>query len=393
MDWSWSQEDQEFREEIRTFLNKELPPNWIQEYGDEDDPRRGTFEQQFAKKLGAKGWLACGWPQEYGGMGWSVVQQMLFNEELALVKAPRRYMSTGITHVGPSLIIHGTEQQRQTFLPPIAKADVVWCQLFSEPDAGSDLASLKTTAQDQGDYFLLNGQKTWTSMGHMAQWGILLARTDPDLPRHRGISYFLLDLSLPGITARPIVNMADVHHFNEYFFDNVRVPKDALVGEVNQGWKVTTSTLNFERSGIRATVPAVQLFGELLDVAKNGANGFKPLKNNPILRHRIADMAIRLQVSRDLSYRVGWMQSDGQNPASEGSIARIFAAEVTQQLVELGMEILGHWAEPTHDSPTSVLRGKVQKLYRGQRAITIGTGTSEIQRTGIAVRGLGLPRG
>ncbi len=393
MDFRWTDQDEAFRREIRDFLARELPPDWLHQAGGDEEGGREDFEREFAMKLGERGWLACGWPTEYGGMGWSVVQQMLFNEEMAMAKAPRKYMGTGVTQVGPSIILHGTEEQRRQHLPPVAKGEVAWCQLFSEPDAGSDLVSLKTTAEDMGDYFLVNGQKTWTSGGHESQWGILLARTDPDLPRHKGLGYFLVELDLPGISSRPIINMAGVHHFNEFFFDNVRVPKSALVGEKDQGWYVATSTLNFERSGIRATVPALQLFDELVDFCRDGGvNGFNPTQANPVIRHRIADMAIQLRVAKDLSYRVGWMQSAGLNPAAEGSIARTFAAELTQRLVELGMEILGLWGEPTQDSKRNVLRGKVQKLYRGQRAITIGAGTSEIQRNVIAMRGLGLPR-
>ena len=390
MQFGWSQEEEAFRREIQDFLKQELPEGWGQ--GDEEDGRI-DFEKGFAKKLGAKSWLTCAWPEEYGGKGWSIIQQMIFNEELAWVKAPLGLVNCGVNLAGPSIMVHGTEEQRKKYLPGISRGEDIWCQLFSEPNAGSDLPSLQTKAEDKGDYYLVNGQKTWTTQGHHAKYAIMLARTDQNAPKHKGISYFLLDLSLPGVTRRPIINMADVHHFNEFFFDDVEVPKTALVGEENRGWYVGTTTLNFERSGLRASVPAMQLMQELLQFAKEGHESHSPIKGNPALRHKIADMTIQLHVSRLLAYRTGWMQASGQIPSAESSIGRLFGAELTQRLVQLGMEIMGHWGEPTHESGINALRGKVQKLYRGQRAITIGAGTSEIQRNTIAMRGLGLPRG
>ena len=393
MEFRWTEEEERFRQEIRDLLDNELPPDWQQHAGEDDSPERADFEKAFAGKMGQRGWLTVGWPKEYGGMGWTPLQQMIFNEEMSLHKAPRRYMGAGVALAGPSIMTHGSEEQKKRFLPPIAHGEVIWCQLFSEPNAGSDLASLQTTAEDQGDYFVVNGQKTWTTAGQYAQWGVLLARSDQDAPKHKGISYLLVDMSSPGITRRPIINMADVHHFNEFFFDDVKVPKDCLIGEKNLGWYVGTTTLNFERSGIGNTLAAIHLFEELVEYAKTGAHGYHPLKQNPVLRHRLADMAIQLETSRKLAYRIAWLQSQGIAPSHEASASKLFTSEMTQRLVQLGMEVLGHWGEPTHESTINVLRGKIQKLYRGQRAITIGAGTSEVQRNVLAMRGLGLPRG
>ncbi len=394
MDFVWTKEEQEFRAQVRQLLEENIPADWLQRVGDEEDGEaRSDFETKFARTMGQRGWLTVGWPKEYGGMGWSPLQQMIFSEEMSLHKAPRKFMNAGPRMAGPVIMIHGTDEQKRRFLPPIARGEAIWCQLFSEPNAGSDLAAVQTRAEEEGDFLRVNGQKTWTSQAHEAQWGIMLARTDPSVPKHKGLSYLLVDMSLPGITTRPIHNMAGVHHFNEVFFDNVRIPRNCLVGEKNQGWYVATATLNFERSGISATVPAMQLFGELTEFARAGADGYRPLQANPMLRHKMADMAIQLEVSRLLSYRVGWLQTQGTPPAHESSVSRLFAAEMTQRLCQLGMELLGHWGELTHESSKNVLRGKVQKLYRGQRAITIGAGTSEIQRNTIAIRGLRLPRG
>ena len=391
MDFGWTEEDEAFRSEVIEFIRQELPPDWGQQA--EAEGGRDDFEREFARKLGSKGWLTPSWPVEYGGKGWSIIQQMIFNEELAKHKAPLSMVNAGVNLAGPSIMVHGTEEQKQKYLPGIASGEAIWCQLFSEPNAGSDLPSLQTKAEPKGDYYLLNGQKTWTTQGHHAQYGILLARTDQDAPKHKGISYFLLDLSLPGVSRRPIINMADVHHFNEFFFDNVELPRDTLVGEENRGWYVGATTLNFERSGLRASVPALQLMEELLAFAREGVGGYKPFEQNAGLRHKVADMTIQLHIGRLLAYRTGWLQASGQVPSYESSMGRIFGAETTQRLTQLGMELLGLWSQPTHESALNVLRGKVQKLYRGQRAITIGAGTSEIQRNTIAMRGLGLPRG
>ncbi len=392
MHYDWTEEEIQFRRDVRDFLQEELPADWT-ERGDDDEGGRDDFEKRFARKLGERGWLAVGWPKEFGGLGWTPMQQFIFNEEMALNKAPSRLGGSGIGLGGPVIMKHGTQEQKTRYLPPLARGETVWCQLFSEPNAGSDLAGLETRVEDMGDYFLLNGQKTWTTIGHKAQYGVLLARSNPDVPKHKGISYFILDLSLPGVTRRPIINMADVHHFNEFFFDNVRVPRDAMIGEKDQGWYVTSTTLNFERSGIRLTVPALQLFEELAAFAREGSNGFKPLERSPVMRNKMAEMALELQVCRLLSYRVAWLQTYQEVSGREGNVSRLFAAELTQRLVQVGMELLGLWGQPTHESKLNVLHGKIQKLYRGQRAITIGGGTAEIQRNAIAVRGLGMPRG
>ena len=207
-------------------------------------------------------------------MGFTPMQQFIFNEEMALAKAPRGFMGPGVYQVGSSLIIHGTEWQKKTFLPPIARGEVRWCSLLSEPNAGSDLASLQTTAVEDGDDFVVNGQKTWTTNGHKAEHGILLARTNSDAPKHKGISYFLVDMNWPGITVQPIVNMAESHSFNSVFFDNVRIPRDRLVGEKDQGWYLGQTTLNAERSGVRWHVPLQQLFDEIVEyVVEAGRNG------------------------------------------------------------------------------------------------------------------------
>lgn len=386
MDFSWSQVERAFREEIRAFLRDNLPADWREQVSDVEGEERESFERDFARKVGERRYLSIGWPKEYGGLGWSPMQQLIFNEEWADAKAPRSFMGPGVYQVAAALIIHGTEEQKRTFLPPIARGEVRWSTLFSEPNAGSDLASLQTTAIEDGDTFVVNGQKIWNTMAHKAEHGFLLARTDPKAPKHKGIGLFLIDMKWPGIAVKPIINMADVHSFNTVYFDNVRVPRDRLVGEKTRGWYVGTTALNVERSGIRYHVPSEQLFDELAAYAREAKDG----ASRPELRQRLAAMACDVAVSRVLSYRVAWLQSKGTPPSYEASVSKLFAAEMTQHVIGLGMQVLGLRSQVA-GGKRAALHGKMQKLDRAQRAITVGAGTSEIQRTIIARRGLGLP--
>ncbi len=394
MDYGWTGDEQSFREEIRRFLRENLPPNWKEQVGETEGEERDEFERAFARKAGERHYLSIGWPKEYGGLGWSPMQQLIFNEEWATAKAPRSFMGPGVYQVAACLVIHGTEEQKRQLLPPIARGEVRWSTLFSEPNAGSDLASLQTTAVEDGDVFVVNGQKIWSSNAHKSEHGILLARTDPEAPKHKGISYFLVDMDWPGVKVVPIINMVDVHHFNTVFFDNVRIPRDRLLGEKNRGWYVATTSLNVERSGIRFHVPVEALFYELVEYVreakKNG--GFDPVKANPYLRHKLADMACRVRTSRLLSYRVAWLQSVSAPPSYEASLSKLVATELAQQVAGLGMEVLGLYGQ-VGSGRASQLRGKMERLYRAQRAATLGAGTSEVQRTLIARRGLGMGQG
>jgi alkylation response protein AidB-like acyl-CoA dehydrogenase len=244
MQFRFPPEEEAFREELRTFLREELPeqrPDGVDAW---------KFSRAFIKKLADRGWLTLAWPKEWGGGAAGHLRQIVFNEEMAYWEAPGTDL--GVDRVGPTIMLHGTEQQKQQHLPVIAQGDEIWCQGFSEPGAGSDLASLQTRAVEDGDTFVINGSKIWTSLAHFAQWMILLARTDVDAPKHRGITFFLLDMKTPGISIQPLVDMLGRHTFNQVFFDNVRVPRDAVVGEVNRGWYVATTTLDFERSGYPA---------------------------------------------------------------------------------------------------------------------------------------------
>jgi alkylation response protein AidB-like acyl-CoA dehydrogenase len=384
MDLRFSVEDEAFRGEVRDFLRTELPekrPDGVEGW---------QFARGFVKKLAQCGWLTMAWPKEWGGQGADHIRQLVFNEEMALWEAPSNDL--GMDRVGPTIMLHGTDEQKQRFLPPIVRGDAVWCQGFSEPNAGSDLASLQTRAVQDGDSFVVNGSKIWTSMAHFAEWMILLARTDSDAPKHRGISFFLLDMKSPGISVRPLVDMLGRHTFNEVFFDNVRVPRDCLVGEQNRGWYVATTTLDFERSGIQRVIGGRKTCDMLIAfAAERVAQGTTRAAYKQV-RHRLAELVIDFEVGKMLSYRVAWLQSKGQVPNYEASVSKTFGTELTQRLARTGMELLSLGGQLAPGSPWAPLQGRIESMYLNAAALTIAAGTSEINRGIIATRGLGLPR-
>jgi alkylation response protein AidB-like acyl-CoA dehydrogenase len=371
---------------VRAFLQEELRDRPAGE-----SRENWAFYLQFIKKLAGKGWLTLAWPQEWGGLGASHMQQLVYNEEVAYHDAPAFYM--GADRVGPTIMLYGTDEQKQRFLPQIVRGEAIWCQGFSEPAAGSDLASLQTRAVQDGDDFVINGQKIWTSFAHFAGWMILLARTDPEAPKHKGISYFLVDMKTPGITIRPLVDMLNRHQFNEVFFDNVRVPRDALLGELNRGWYVATATLDFERSGIGRVIGSLRTYEQLADYARETRRDGAPLAAQPLVRNKLADLKIEFEVGRLLSYRVAWMQSKNLIPNYEASVSKMYGSELAQRLANAGMQIMGLGGQLAPGSKWAPLAGRFESLYLNAAALTIAAGTSEIQRGIISGRGLGLPRG
>lgn len=391
MDFTFTPDQQAFRRELLDFLKQELPPDWEgeSEYGDDDD---WAFTLQMRKKLAGKGWLTLGWPEEYGGAGASVLTQTIFREEMAYHRAPGIDF-WGITMLAPTLMIYGTEEQKQRFLPPVALGEVQWCQGYSEPGSGSDLASLQTRAVVDGDEYVVNGTKIWTSNAHRADWIMLLTRTDPDAPKHRGITFLLVDMKSPGVSIRPIVNMAGVHGFNQVFFDNVRVPIQNKVGEENRGWYVGATLLDFERSGVQYSAGARRLLAELVAFAKEETRDGRPVASQPKIRNRLADAAIEAEVSRMMSYSISYMQTHGQVPNKEASMCKAFSAEMLQRLAETGMSVMGMYGQLDVGSRWAPLKGRIERNFLTSHSATIASGTSEIQRGIIATRGLGLPRG
>ena len=413
MDFSDTPEEAQWRRQVRTFIQSELPEQfrrgnretgWNEAPGRQlrredtqaraggDVRERGTAAmREWRKKLADRSWVAPAWPKEYGGGGLSVKQQFILNEEMAEARAPG-VGGMGISMVGPTLMAHGTEEQRQEYLPKILAGEVNWCQGFSEPGSGSDLASLQTRAVLDGDDFVVNGQKIWTSGAQYAHWMFMLTRTDPDAPKHRGITYLLLPMSSPGITVQPLVTMTGSAVFNQVFFDNVRVPRQNVVGEVNRGWYVGATTLDFERSGIGNAVSQRQSVDDLIKFAREGSEK-STLGVNPEIKFDLTDRLVEANVAKMLSYRVISMQDRGLIPNYEASIAKLYNTELQQRVARTGMKVVGMYGN-VYDSGSkwAALRARYAQSYLGTVSVTIYGGTSEIQRNIVATRGLGLPR-
>jgi alkylation response protein AidB-like acyl-CoA dehydrogenase len=393
-----------FRAEVRAFIEQECPAGIKRRGlraafggGAWDDVRMSRPEYfarnaEWVKKLAKHGWIAPAWPKEYGGAGMTVMEQFIFSQEMSLSGAPRGgNFGIGTGWAGPTIILYGTDEQKQTYLPGIVQGDDVWCQGFSEPGAGSDLAAVQTRAIKDADDYVVNGQKIWTSGAHVAKYMILLARSDPDAPKHKGISYFILDMKSPGISVRPLVNMANNHDFNEVFFDNVRVPAKNMIGEENRGWYVGTTTLDFERSGIATSISHSLMVRDLANFAREH-NDDDCISKNPGVKIEIADRMIEAGVEEMLSYQVISMQNRGLLPNKESSIAKLFSSELDVRIANSAMKMLGLYGQLNSGSAHAALGGRVESTYLYATTSTVGGGTSEIQRNIIASRGLGMPR-
>ena len=387
MNFRFAPEIETFREEVRSFIKNELPRDWdgMDAYG---EGGAASVGRTIAKKLAEKKWLAMAWPKEYGGLEAPHMKQLVYNEEMSYHAVPGSF-SMGVAWVGPSIMIYGTDEQKQKYIPRITNADDVWCTLYSEPGAGSDLAALQTRAVQDGDDFVINGQKIWTSGADRSTWGWMAARTDPDAPKHKGISTFVVPMDAPGISIRPLVNMAGQTGFNEVFFDNVRIPKDYLVGELNRGWYQVAVALDFERSGIQSYAGSRNTLERLVRYA-----GEHPevTRRNPQVRMRLADRYIELAAGTHIAYRIPWMQSQGIIPNYEASISKLFGSELVQRVARTGLEMMGLYGNMEPGSPYAPLKGRLERLYLTSVSSTIAAGTSEVQRSIIATRGLGLPR-
>ena len=390
MDFRFTDKEEALRAELRGWLSSTLA-----EYDDgfssisDDDPEVG---RSFNKKLAAKGWIAPAWPKEYGGLGATHVEQAIFSEELAWHRAPNGARVFSVGMIGPTLIVHGSPEQKTRHLNGITSGEVIWCQGYSEPGAGSDLAALQTKAVRDGDDYVINGQKIWTTGAHRADWIFVLARTNPEAPKHKGISFFLAPMDSAGITVRPIVNMGGLHEFNEVYFEDVRVPRENLVGKENEGWYVAMTLLDFERSSVAAVASARRNLDDVIDYAKQERHNGVSIASLPHVRTKLAELILETEVAKSLSYRTAWLQQQGKVPSYEASIIKVFATEMAQRVYNTGMGILGLRGALEPDSKWAVLKGRIEKEHLLNVAPTIYSGTNEIQRNIIATRGLGLPR-
>jgi alkylation response protein AidB-like acyl-CoA dehydrogenase len=394
MDFSYSPAEEQFRQEVRSWLEANAPDD-IRAGRDEDLPPPERWERQKAwhKKLYAGGWIGLWWPKEYGGRGASLIEQVIFNEELARLSVPSGVNMSGVTLLGPTLMHWGTEEQKRRFLPKILPAEEIWCQGYSEPNSGSDLASLQTRAVEDGDHFVVNGQKVWTSWAQYSDWIFLLVRTDPTAPKHQGISYLLVDMHSPGVTVRPLVQINGDSEFNEVFFEDVRVPKKNLVGELNRGWMVAITTLMFERAASGNFYRFEKLLPQLYDLARRTELNGRPAVEDTAVRQQLAQFAIEAQAIKYNELRRLTRQLKGLPPGPEGSFAKVTATELNLRIANFAMELLGPYAILEKGSPFAVDHARWSYRMLSARAGTIAAGTNEIQRGIVGERVLGLPKG
>src|SRR3990172_3530351 len=384
MDFRLTSEEEAFRGEVRDWLAGNLPKEWREDRFTRDrDAGTWNIYRTFAKKLAEKRWVAPHWPVEYGGLGLSVIQQLIFNEEMAYHQAPVGYSSIGVGWVGPTVIVYGTEEQKRQHLGAITDAETMWCQGFSEPNAGSDLAALQTRAARDGDDYVINGQKIWTSGAHLADWGWIAARTAPDAPKHKGITMFMLNMKSPGVTVRPLINIAGRHGFNEVFFEDVRVPAKQVVGEVNRGWYHMAVALDFERSGIQSYAGGRRTVERLVSLAKSHP---ELVERRPSVRYELADRSLEVNVGTFLAYRVATMQARGMVPNHDASASKLFGSEMGQRISLTGMHLLGTHGQLRDGTKHQVIDQATN--YLSSVSATVAAGTSEIQRGIIATRGL-----
>ena len=394
IDFATTPEEEAFRASVRDWLARNLPEGWGKPgyRKPQTAEEKVAFARRWQRKLYDGGFAGLSWPKEYGGRDLSPLEQLIFNEEYVRAGAPDLIdIGVGPGLVGPTLIHHGTDAQKKRFLEPILRGDEVWCQGFSEPSSGSDLASLRTRGEVRGDEIVVNGQKVWTSYARFADWCILLVRTNPDAPKHRRLTFLLVDMRSPGITVRPLVEMTGVAWFNEVFFENVRVPREMVVGEIDRGWEIALTTLSHERG---TTIPYErlrQMLHGVMELARRRSLD-APLAVDPRIRQRIAQLAIDVEVLRVSTLRNVFEITRTGQPGPEGSMLKLFWSELEQRLMQLAVELEGPYGLLDEHAPQAFDRGRWQYGVLWSRAATIYAGTSEVQRNIIAQRVLGLPR-
>ncbi len=394
MDLNYTAEDQAFRQQVRQWLAENMPKEKLETL----DERRAWH-----RKLYEAGYLGMGWPKEYGGREARPMEQAIVGEEMARVNAPSGLNGLGIAIVAPTLIHHGTEGQKRDHVSKILTAEEIWCQLYSEPNSGSDLASLQCRADVDGDEFVINGQKIWTSGALHSDWGILLARTDRNAPKHQGISCIMIDMKQPGVEVRPLKQISGSQEFCEVFFTNVRVVADNLVGEMNAGWRIAQTTLSYERGGniLSRAVRLQEMFTRMLDVCKTLKRNGKPAVEDPHVRQKLGEIYAETEVLRYSSLRLLSRLEKGQRPGPEASISKLHYSELDKHVQELFLDILGPYGQQIGGVPDSLAlepdiafgeAGSWAYSFFWSRAGTIYAGSSEIQKNILGERVLGLPK-
>ena len=395
MDFKLTPEQQALRKEFEEYaeeLMKDAPPGWETSMEFQYSNEGWEFTKRTHKRLAEKGWLVRHWPKEYGGVNAPIVEQLIYSEAMGYHRVPAGdIISVGM--IGPTLLAIGSEEQKREHLPPIARAEIYWCQGWSEPNAGSDLASLTTRAVKVGDKYVVNGQKTWTSNAHHADWCFMLARTNPEEKRSRGLSFLLVDMKTPGITIRPLHSMEGSHLFNEVYFDDVPVPVENRVGEENDGWRVTRATMNFERSNANSFAGVRRSLDDLIAACREIEWNGKTLADNPLIRHRLAQLSMEIDAGRALAYRIAWSQQKGEflQAAHLASASKVYASELSQRFSSTACQVFGLYSQVAN-SRWAIMAGRWQSAYQRALGANIAAGSSEIQRNIVANAGLGLPR-
>jgi alkylation response protein AidB-like acyl-CoA dehydrogenase len=393
MDLNLTPEETKFRDELRTWLEANVPKDW-------DEWREKPLEESFPylrawqRKLYEGGWAAVSWPKEYGGRSATLMEQSLFWEEMARVEAPPMANSLGLGLIGPTIIAYGTDEQKKRFIPKILSAGEIWCQGFSEPNAGSDLAALQTEARLDGDHYVVNGQKVWTSYGWIGNWCELVVRTDSNVPKHKGLSVLLIDMKSPGVEVRPLKQMTGESEFNEIFFRDVRVPAANLLGKVNDGWNVAVSTLMYERGSYGARLHLIfkRAITRLIELSRKFQKDGHPAAQDPITRQKLAQCYAEIEIMRWNQLRAFSRVTATGVPGPEGSIQKIFWSELNQRLQQIAQEMFGAYGQLLAGDKDAVDNGIWSYGYLRTRGNTIEAGTSEVQRNIIGHFVLGLPR-
>jgi len=396
VDFGFNSQENAFRQEVDDFIKRELPANWAEEspywpggYGTiQDFEGLDPAAERFRRRLAEKGWLTLSWPKEYGGAGRSNIEQAIFHERLSYYRAPGPGVATLIS--GPTILLFGSDEAKREWLPKIARADIRFWLAYSEPNAGSDLASIQTRAVEDGDDLVINGQKTWSSGAHVSDFAWMLVRTDPNARAHKGISLVIVDNKSEGITIRPMINICGFHSFNEVFFDNVRIPQSNIIGERNRGWHYAMAALDFERlvvpvGGFKRT------FEELVQWARETRRDGEALTDEPLIRDKLADIAIDIDVAYMFFWQTAWMLDKGLIPNIEASVLKLVATELSRKLANTAVDVMGPYGELERGAKWAPLGGRMCTGYLDCISALVGAGTSEIQRSIIAIRGLGLP--
>jgi len=401
LDFGFSEKEENFRREVREFAEKEIPQRWYELAGIcpawatmvEDSDEKWDMIWQFRRKLAQRGWLALSFPKEYGGGGLGPIYKYILTEELCLLGAPNTGLEdqVNIDMVGPTILRFGTEEQKKKYCGAIARGEMQFCLLYTEPEAGSDLAAVQTKAEEKDDCYIVNGQKIFSSGAHRSHYGFLLARTDPDAPKHKGISYFMLDMKSPGITVLPLINIGNIHHFNQTYFDNVKIPKENLLGEKNKGFYYMIEALAYERGMYWMPGQLKRGLNLFLKYAKESDYG-KTLLEAPMNQQVIAKLAIDIEVCRLLALQVISTLEKGKAPVSESPVLFLFGSQLSRDMANMLTELSGLYGQLCRDSKWAFMDGYPALNYLESVSAGVGAGSQEIERNTIATIGLGLPR-